>query len=523
MDIEDLSAEERAIESIRIDNPNEEFRLGMFKAIANEEGLLIHINKTLIKKLQANSLKEFLYKKLFDLYYNSSDWLKHLECIRKDKECLFKNVAFKSVYGKPVYLSVYLILSSPFVYGIFRDIEVDMEETNLKRNEVKSSNDNSNDVLVINLDTSKNIFSKNINYYKENNKHIGDKSELFEETSKTLQKAIISNSSKIDYEEVEDKDIEKIIEASDTGPILTNENFYNAPFGIIIQNYESKYVVCNNKCKEIFNIKENNISFCELFLKYILPSIEKYEDYNENKDNDEFFKNFINAIVSKEDIALKVSLSNRESYQYQIYSMTFNIDGLTKIYQRVFYFFEMRKENKNIGRTESFNAPYLEDPHANIDNRTSFDSILTNSIELSKRYKKPLSLIMFGIDNFKQINDTYGQKMGDEIMQNLVLLVKSNIRKSDIFARYEGDKFMILCQETRISQAVYLAEKIRLLIQYHKFSIDQEITCGFGVAQHKEEDINSFITRVKTLLHKAKNNGGNRLEIEIIEKDGSIN
>lgn len=144
---------------------NKEFQIGIFRAIANEEGLLLYINKILIEKLQYDAPSEFLYKKLVDLYYNPSDWLNHLDCIRKEGACLFRNVALKSSAGKAVNLDIYFTLTPPYVYGIVRDMKKEVQTIVTEQKSVTRDESKYNEIIVIDLDKPQKL---NINPIKDN-------------------------------------------------------------------------------------------------------------------------------------------------------------------------------------------------------------------------------------------------------------------------------------------------------------------------------------------------------------------
>jgi diguanylate cyclase (GGDEF)-like protein/PAS domain S-box-containing protein len=111
-----------------------------------------------------------------------------------------------------------------------------------------------------------------------------------------------------------------------------------------------------------------------------------------------------------------------------------------------------------------------------IFNRMKFNTSLTNEIQRAQRYNSPLSLIVFDIDHFKQVNDTYGHLAGDTVLKNLTRLVISNLREIDIFARWGGEEFVIQTPETPPDGAIKLAEKLRSKIESHDFSEPEKIT-----------------------------------------------
>lgn len=153
------------------------------------------------------------------------------------------------------------------------------------------------------------------------------------------------------------------------------------------------------------------------------------------------------------------------------------------------------------------------DPLTGIYNRKGLEDILKQKIGEIKRYKRALSVIFFDIDHFKNINDTYGHKVGDLVLQQISQLVSKNIRQSDIFARWGGEEFILFLPETSLEHAEVLAEKLRKIIQSHEFPYVGKVTCSFGVAKLQEgESEDDLLKRADALLYKAKNSGRNRVE-----------
>lgn len=150
-----------------------------------------------------------------------------------------------------------------------------------------------------------------------------------------------------------------------------------------------------------------------------------------------------------------------------------------------------------------------------INNRENFDDIFSTEMSNSKRNDEPLSLIIFDVDHFKQVNDTYGHQAGDDILIDLVHLIENNIKNGDIFARWGGEEFVILTPATDETGAYNLAEKLRKLVQSHTFAyVGKGLSLSFGIAQLAEEDNKrTLFEKADGALYEAKKNGRNRSEI----------
>lgn len=152
------------------------------------------------------------------------------------------------------------------------------------------------------------------------------------------------------------------------------------------------------------------------------------------------------------------------------------------------------------------------DPLTTLYNRGYFNHCLKNEMERSKRYGAALSLIIFDIDRFKQVNDTLGHIAGDSVLKELSFLCLAIIRESDILARWGGEEFIILAPENDKIAIVPFAEKLRRLIEEHSFSVKTRVTCSFGVTQYIEEETkDDFIKRADQAMYKAKQNGRNQV------------
>ncbi len=152
------------------------------------------------------------------------------------------------------------------------------------------------------------------------------------------------------------------------------------------------------------------------------------------------------------------------------------------------------------------------DPLTTLYNRDYFNRCLKNEMERSKRYGSSLSLIVFDIDRFKQVNDTYGHLSGDTVLIELSFLCLAIIRESDILARWGGEEFIILAPENDKGSIVPFAEKLRKLIEKYSFSIKTQITCSFGVTEYiSGETKDEFVNRADQALFKAKDTGRNKV------------
>ena len=144
-------------------------------------------------------------------------------------------------------------------------------------------------------------------------------------------------------------------------------------------------------------------------------------------------------------------------------------------------------------------------------NRAHLNDELGKEQARSDRYLTPLSLIVFDVDHFRAINDTRGRSAGDLVLTELVAMVKDNIRKTDIFARWGSEEFAILAPGVDLDHGRMFAEKLRMLVEEYSFSIKEKVTCSFGVSIYEApENPEDFVYRADTALQRAKSEGRNR-------------
>ena len=148
--------------------------------------------------------------------------------------------------------------------------------------------------------------------------------------------------------------------------------------------------------------------------------------------------------------------------------------------------------------------------------KEAFNEIIGQKIIEAKHLSLPLSMIIFDIDHFKKINDTYGHAIGDVILKELSELIRNNVRESEYFVRWGGEEFIILMPGTALQGARMVAEKLRRLVESNTFPEVGEVTCSFGVTSLKEDDtIKSFFERADAALYEAKRGGRNRVEVKL--------
>jgi two-component system cell cycle response regulator len=168
------------------------------------------------------------------------------------------------------------------------------------------------------------------------------------------------------------------------------------------------------------------------------------------------------------------------AYHEEIYRLT-TIDGLTQIY-----------------------------------NKRYFQETLEREIGRAQRYRRDLSLIMFDIDRFKNINDTYGHLAGDYVLKHLATVIKSRIRREDILARYGGEEFAIILPEIDHHNAMQFGDKIRRISERTPFKFEDTdipvtVSVGVSVLTSEAQDAAAFVKSADDNLYAAKAAGRNQV------------
>ena len=145
-------------------------------------------------------------------------------------------------------------------------------------------------------------------------------------------------------------------------------------------------------------------------------------------------------------------------------------------------------------------------------NRQYFNEALSKEVNKASRHNTLFSLIIFDIDKFKDINDTFGHLAGDNVLKEIAVVVGDSLRKYDVLARWGGEEFVILVPETGIQSAVDLAERTRKNVAGFDFTIERKVTCSFGVTEYRMgEDPVELVNRADEALYQAKETGRNKV------------
>jgi diguanylate cyclase (GGDEF)-like protein len=149
-------------------------------------------------------------------------------------------------------------------------------------------------------------------------------------------------------------------------------------------------------------------------------------------------------------------------------------------------------------------------------NRKHFAERLGSELAYAKRHKTPLSLLMFDLDHFKSINDTFGHLGGDHVLRTVTALVKKTLRAEDVFARYGGEEFAIIARGIDVEKAFMFGERVRVIVEAARIEFNQQqitVRVSVGVASLAcctDPSADGIVAKADERLYAAKRSGRNR-------------
>jgi len=223
----------------------------------------------------------------------------------------------------------------------------------------------------------------------------------------------------------------------------------------------------------------------------------KADDMNDIRKKDlQLYKLFDKSLNSYDDLFERVS--NKEEH-IKIDNDTFILKAtLIEATHKLFTMTEV---------TNLFNEVYI-DPLTGIYRKDHISKVVTQMLTAKEHF----ALTVLDLDNFKKINDTFGHLIGDQVLQDIVELIKNHIRKDDLFARWGGEEFILILKSDSPKDALSKIEFIRKTINKHCFDTIGTLTSSFGVAYTKDDDtIESLLHRADKALYEAKIEGKNQV------------
>ncbi len=262
---------------------------------------------------------------------------------------------------------------------------------------------------------------------------------------------------------------------------------------------------------------KNNIGNIDLILLDVnMPDVNGYETANQIRNLEAHHGIewqpiiFLSGRNSPNDIAMGIESGGDDFIIKPVNSITLQakIHAMSRISK-------MRKRLIDVQLRLEKQAHF--DELTGIANRRHFLKMLDKEIARSHRHALDLSLAFFDVDKFKQVNDTYGHQVGDEVLKSVAKIVSDNLRREDFFGRLGGEEFCVFLPGQSLENAQRIIERYRIAIE----SVTQlsnsgafNVTASFGLTiLEKQDSVTSLLERADRLLYQAKHNGRNRVEV----------
>jgi diguanylate cyclase (GGDEF)-like protein len=271
------------------------------------------------------------------------------------------------------------------------------------------------------------------------------------------------------------------------------ENLFDTNNNLVLMIKNNKLFNINKKFLDFIGITSltdlaNNLSIYDFFIA----------EYNYLSINNEETKDSV--LIKLIETQNKIKMLEQETGKVKIFetsTISFNNQEIILI-----IFNEIINNIKMVDETKEH---LFRDKLTGIFTKNKFE----NDLKILLHKNKTLSIILFNIDNFNHINKYYGEMIGDRILIGLTILIDSQIRKSDTLYKYSDIDFVILTNENMLG-ATKLAEKLRMILDKHKFFKEATLTMSFGVTEYRKlENSEEFLARGEKCLQTAKLSGKN--------------
>ncbi len=214
-----------------------------------------------------------------------------------------------------------------------------------------------------------------------------------------------------------------------------------------------------------------------------------------------------------------VFLKHKDGYRIPVMVKTIPIyDQDNKIVAAIEVFTDERFQKQIYQENIELKDILRIDPLTQVANRNYFDFEMTKRLEAAKLFSNTFGILMIDIDRFKNVNDTYGHLVGDEILKIVAHTLTSNVKKTDLVSRWGGEEFIAIVDVLNIEDLEIIAERLRLLVQASSYQLDEDnmvnvtISIG-GTLVTKNDTIKTAIKRADDNMYHAKQNGRNQSKI----------
>lgn len=282
----------------------------------------------------------------------------------------------------------------------------------------------------------------------------------------------------------------------------------DAIFILQVSEQDHKIRIDTNKSLYAFNpqIEKTDVSFVPQFFKSEIEAILEKNNGN----------HFEIASIEKDNWVLQIVPVAKYDKIVSLFIYTFSLEKKQNAQLNSHLLVALSQQMSLIEENHLLFQQTITDAKTNLYNTRYFQYCLENEITRSERYGRPLSLVVFDIDHFKKLNDTYGHLAGDAVLIKVASILKSSFRKNDIVARFGGEEFVVLCLETSHENLFKTVDNIREKIAQTSFEYEDKVlsvTISGGISAFPDSAKNpeALFATADRALYEAKRTGRNKI------------
>ena len=290
-----------------------------------------------------------------------------------------------------------------------------------------------------------------------------------------------------------------------------------APVAVIIINTAGVIFHANRLAETMFDYEAGELAGKSI--ENLIPARlrEKHQanrrEYQANPTNRPMGSNLNLKGLKKNNTEFRVDISLNPLFEYGDLYIACSILDITEKFNTAELAMNLERENQRLAHLAQ------RDPLTQAYNRRVMEELFPRITEDCRKNNRSISVVMLDIDNFKKFNDKYGHPTGDELLKMLATLAQKHIRENDLLVRYGGEEFFIIMPYCGQTQAVEVAERLRIALPNHERS-QYAFTASFGVSTYHfdhehlvaNEILNRLIKESDEALYRAKALGRNRTQ-----------